>query len=85
MPADFRAQLRALCSQPERPSRAAVAQVLAGVSKDDLLDFLCDAADELLALVENFPNLILDGLEQKLATDTSSKAEADALLARLRP
>lgn len=79
----YRDKLRALCSAEEKPSSAAVAQALAGVSKVDLLDFLVEESEKLLALVEDIPNQIYEGLEQQLPTDVTSKGEADALMARL--
>lgn len=80
---NYREALFELCQQEGRPSREAVAQVLAGVEPLELLAFLNDTAADLLAMVEDIPNLILDGLEQDLATDDRSKQAAAAIIARL--
>ena len=53
------------------------------LSKDQLLDLLEQKATELLAMVDNIPNLILDGLEEKLPGDQSSRSESEKLFARL--
>lgn len=80
---DYRKALLELCQQEGRPSREAVARVLADVDTSELLSFLTDTAADLLAIVEDIPNLILDGLEQDLATDDRSKQAAAAIIARL--
>lgn len=79
----FREELRALCAGEEKPSQAEVSRVLQGVDKLELLDFLVEESEKLLAMVEDIPNLILDGLEDKLPTDEASKQAADAVMAKL--
>ena len=51
--------------------------------KEELLDLALALGDDLLALVNSIPDLILDGLERQLSNDTASADEAAALLQRV--
>lgn len=83
---DLRARLRNpayRAALSEAQLNADLAQ-LKTLSKDELLDFLVEMSEDLLAMVEDIPNLILDGLENDLPTDMASKEVAEALMQRLQ-
>ena len=83
---DLRTRLRSpayRASVTEAQLDADLAQ-LKTLPKEELLDFLVEMSQDLLAMVEDIPNLILDGLEKDLLTDTASKEVADALMQRLQ-
>ncbi len=56
---------------------------LKALPKDDLLDALVELSEELYKMVCSWDDLILDGLDEKLATDQASKDAADQFLKRM--
>ncbi len=53
-------------------------------SRLELLQLLRAGLDDLHRQIEQWPELILDSMDKKLATDEPSKAVTDSLLDRLR-
>ncbi|HEY6435307.1 MAG TPA: hypothetical protein VIY47_01840 [Ignavibacteriaceae bacterium] len=58
-------------------------EYLKSLPKMELLDALVELSEDLYQMVCSWDDLILDGLDEKLATDQSSKEVADQFLKRI--
>lgn len=57
---------------------------LESLPPEALFDVLGTQLDEFNAMLDEWPNLILDGLDARLPTDTASQVAAAAVLARMK-